>query len=163
MAANFRQFALVVRDVDKAMAGYWELLKIGPWDVRHFTNQTVRDFRVDGKLVEEPFEFICAVTWAGHMELELVQPVRGPNIYWRFLEKNGEGLHHVKDVMSDEEIPAALERFARRGISVLQSGWIDNDVHYYLDTVATLNMYYEIGNGGKIGPAPRRYPPDLRG
>lgn len=160
MAANFRQFALVVRNIDRAMAAYWELLGIGPWDVRHFNNRTVRDFRVDGKPVAEPFEFICAVTWAGDMEMELIQPVKGPNVYWRFVETKGEGLHHVKDVMPDAEIPAALERFAKQGIRVLQSGWIDNDVHYYLDTEATLGMYYEIGNGGKIGPPPRRYPPD---
>ena len=158
--ANYRQVALVVRDVDKAMERYWTLLGIGPWDVRHFTNETVRDFHVDGQRVEEDFEFICAVTWEGDVELELIQPVKGPNIYWRHLEEEGEGLHHIKDVMSDDEIPAALERFLERGHEVIQTGWIDEDVHYYVDTKDALGMVYEIGNGGPIGPPPRRYPPD---
>jgi hypothetical protein len=43
---------------------------------------------------------------------------------------------------------------------VIQTGWIDEDVHYYLDTKDVLGMVYEIGNGGPIGPPPRRYPPD---
>jgi hypothetical protein len=159
--ANYRQVALVVRDVDEAMERYWTLLGIGPWDVRHFTNETVRDFHVDGRPVEEDFEFICAVTWEGDVELELIQPVKGPNIYWRHLEEEGEGLHHIKDVMPDEQIPAALERFRERGHEVIQTGWIDQDVHYYLDTKDALGMVYEIGNGGPIGPPPRRYPPDL--
>jgi len=158
--ANYRQVALVVRDMEKAMERYWTLLGIGPWDVRHFTNETVRDFHVDGERVQEPFEFICAVTWEGDVELELIQPVEGPNIYWRHLDEEGEGLHHIKDVMPDEEIPAALERFRERGHNVIQTGWIDQDVHYYLDTKDALGMVYEIGNGGPIGPPPRRYPPD---
>ena len=158
--ANYRQVALVVRDMEKAMERYWTLLGIGPWDVRHFTNETVRDFHVDGQRVHEPFEFICAVTWEGDVELELIQPVEGPNIYWRHLDEEGEGLHHIKDVMPDEEIPAALERFRERGHNVIQTGWIDQDVHYYLDTKDALGMVYEIGNGGPIGPPPRRYPPD---
>jgi hypothetical protein len=37
---------------------------------------------------------------------------------------------------------------------------MDEDVHYYLDTKDVLGMVYEIGNGGPIGPPPRRYPPD---
>jgi hypothetical protein len=155
---NYRQIALVVRDVDATMKLWWEVLGIGPWDVRHFTPETVRDFHVDGRRVEEPFDFICAVTWVGEVELELIQPITGPNIYWRHLERHGEGLHHVKDVMPDEEIPAVLEDFARRGYGVMQTGWIDQDVHYYLDTARDLGMVYEIGNGGPIGPAPRRYP-----
>lgn len=157
---NYRQIALVVRDVDKAMQFWWNVLGIGPWDVRHFTPETVRDFHVDGERVDEDFEFICAVTWVGEIEFELIQPISGPNIYWRHLEAKGEGLHHIKDVMPDADIPAALEHLAQQGYDVIQTGWIDEDVHYYLDTQDDLGLVYEIGNGGPIGPPPRRYPPD---
>jgi methylmalonyl-CoA/ethylmalonyl-CoA epimerase len=155
---NYRQIALVVRDVEATMKTWWELLGIGPWDVRHFTPETVRDFHVDGTRVDEHFDFICAVTWVGDIEFELIQPIAGPNIYWRHLETKGEGLHHVKDVMPDDQIPGVVESFGRRGHDVLQTGWIDDDVHYYLDTERELGMVYEIGNGGRIGPPDRRYP-----
>lgn len=160
MPRKYKQIALVVRDVEKAMKHYWEILGIGPWDVRHFTPATVRDFYVHGQRVTEGFDFICAVTWVGEIELELVQPIEGPNIYWKFLEEHGEGLHHIKEIVADEDIPAVLQDFKEKGIEVLQTGWIDNDVHYYLDTEALLSMVYEIGNGGKIGAPERRYPPD---
>ncbi len=157
---NYRQVAWVVRDVDRAMEQWWSLLGVGPWDVRSFTNATVRDFQVGGRPVDEEFEFVCAVTWVGEVELELIQPVKGPNIYWRHLDEHGEGMHHVKDVMSDEECERTIERFRARGHEVIQTGWIDGDVHYYFDTAAELGSIYEIGNGGPIGPPPRRYPPD---
>lgn len=155
---NFRQVAFVVRDVYAAMDQWSKLLGVGNWSVRHFTPETVRDFHVDGKPVTEPFDFICAVTWVGDVELEIIQPIEGPNIYWRHLEEKGEGLHHIKDVMPDAEIPAVLEKFAAEGCAVMQTGWIDDDVHYYLDTFDKLGLIYEVGNGGKISPATEVYP-----
>lgn len=155
---NYRQIALVVRDVYGAMDHWSSLLGVGPWDVRHFTQDTVRDFHVDGRRVTEEFDFICAVTWVGQVEMELIQPIKGPNVYWRHLDEHGEGLHHIKDVMPDEDIPGALEYFEREGCRVLQTGWIDEDVHYYLDTKDRLGMVLEIGNGGWIGPPAERYP-----
>jgi hypothetical protein len=159
---NYKQIALVVRDVYATMDQWSTLLGIGPWDVRHFTEHTVRDFHYNGKPVTEPFDFICAVTWVGEVEMELIQPIAGPNIYWKHLEEHGEGLHHIKDVMPDEEIPAVIKHFEERGCPVIQTGWIDNDVHYYFDTKQALGMIYEIGNGGKIGPAEEVYPPVAR-
>ena len=158
MTRKIKQIALVVKDVQKAMDQFVNVLGIGPWDVRHFTPAKVRDFKIDGQPVTENFDFICAVCWEGDIEFELIQPIKGPNIYWKHLEEKGEGLHHVKEVLSDAEIPAALQEFADKGIRVLQTGWIDNDVHYYLDTEPTLGFVYEIGNGGKIGAPDRRYP-----
>jgi hypothetical protein len=152
-----KQIAVVVKDVQASMEHYWKILGIGPWDVRHFTNASVRNFQVDGKPVTEPFEFICAVCWHGDLEYELIQPIKGPNIYWKFLEK-GEGLHHYKEIVSDERMSEVLGDFEAKGIRVLQTGWIDNDVHYYLDTEHLLGFVYEIGNGGKIGAPDRRYP-----
>jgi hypothetical protein len=45
---NYKQIALVVKDVYKAMDEWSALLGIGPWDVRHFTQETVRDFHYMG-------------------------------------------------------------------------------------------------------------------
>ena len=155
---KYKQIAIVVKDIDKALKNWHEMLGIGPWAVRTFNPSTVRDFHVDGKLVTEDFEFIIAVCWEGDIEWELIQPVRGPNIYWRHLESEGEGLHHVKEILPDELIPGVIADFAARGIPVTQTGWIDGDVHYYFDTKETLGYIYELGNGGPISPATKTYP-----
>jgi hypothetical protein len=41
---------------------------------------------------------------------------------------------------------------------VIQTGWIDGDVHYYFDSKAQLGYIYELGNGGPISPATKSYP-----
>ena len=40
MKGEIKQICILVEDVHKAMENYWELLGIGPWDVRHFTPET---------------------------------------------------------------------------------------------------------------------------
>jgi hypothetical protein len=157
---KYKQVAIVVKDAQKTMKHYWEILGIGPWDVRHFTPKTVRDFHYNGERVTEDFEFMCCVCWEGDVELEIIQPVKGPNVYWKFLEEKGEGLHHIKEIWSDEEIPQVLQDLKAKGFDVMQTGWIDNDVHYYLNTENELGFNLEIGNGGKIGAPDYRYPPD---
>lgn len=155
---NIKQLAIVVDDVKKAMNNYAHYLDVTGWDVRHFTPQKVRNFFVGGKPITEGFEFICAVTWINDMEIELIQPVKGPNIYWDFLNKNGSGFHHIKDVFSDEEIAGEKKRLEPYGIEVMQTGWIDDDSHYYMSTEKYLDMILEFGNGGKIGAPDYVYP-----
>lgn len=84
MKGKIKQICVLVDDVQKAMKEYWEKFGIGPWDIRHFTPDTVHDLYVRGEAVTEGFDFICAVCWAGDMEFELIQPIKGPNIYWEF-------------------------------------------------------------------------------
>ena len=46
MKGSIKQICILVDDLDTAMKNYWENFGIGPWDVRHFTPDTVRDFYV---------------------------------------------------------------------------------------------------------------------
>lgn len=155
---NYKQIAVLTDNVDQYMREFWNILEIGPWDVRHFTKETVRDLKIDGKPCEEEFDFICAVCWVGDMELEVIQPIKGPVIYWDYLNKVGTGFHHIKDVMSDDVLPGVIDGFAEKSLKIWQTGWIDNDVHYYLNAAKDLKMVLELGNGGKIGAPDYIYP-----
>ena len=159
MKGEIKQICILVDDLETAMKNYWEKFGIGPWDVRHFTPETVRDFYVRGEKVTEDFDFICAVTWEGDIEYELIQPIKGPNIYWDHLNRFGSGMHHFKIVIrDDEELAAYVKELEAKGLTVTQTGWIDNDVHYYVDSYDKLGLVLELGNGGKIGEAEEVYP-----
>jgi hypothetical protein len=55
-------------------------------------------------------------------------------------------------------VPAetALQEYRNGGIGVLQSGKVDEDEHYYLDTESIFGFVYEIGSHGKIRSPDRR-------
>jgi hypothetical protein len=48
---KYKQIALVVNDIEKSLKHWYEVLGIGPWAVRSFNPNTVKDFKVDGKVV----------------------------------------------------------------------------------------------------------------
>jgi methylmalonyl-CoA/ethylmalonyl-CoA epimerase len=148
------QVAMVVRDMDQAMKRHWDVFKIGPWDIYEFNASKVQNYEYRGK----PATHSCliAITWRGDTQLELMQPLTGYSIYDEHLERHGEGLHHIKLYYAD--CKKAVADFARRGYPVIQSGRIDEDEHYYLDTEKDYGYIIELGNAGRIRPAERRYP-----
>ena len=153
------QICIVVRDIDRSMEKYWNTLGIGPWDVYTFSSETVKEFTLHGKPVED-FKYKIALAMLGDMQWELIQPIKNVPIYEDFLREKGEGIHHIKEKVNDDDIEEILEKFKQKGIEVTVSGKFDEDVFIYLDTEPTLGMIYEIGNCGKIRAPERRYPPN---
>lgn len=149
------QVAYVVRDLEAAMKRHWDTFGIGPWDIYQFEPGKVENYVYRGK----PATHTCliAVTWSGDTQLELMQPLTGYSIYDEHLEKHGEGLHHIKLFYAD--CHKAVEEFTRKGYPVIQSGRIDEDEHYYLDTEKDFGYVIELGNAGRIRAAERVYPP----
>ena len=142
------QIGYVVTEIEKSIAEYSKRLGIGPWDIYTFCAPDLRDARYRGKPIDH--KFIIALVWNRTTQLELIQPLVGTNIYTEFLDRRGDGLHHIKEWVDDCQ--KELEEYRKRGIDVLQSGKFDEDEHYYLDTESIFGFVYEIGNNGKIRP-----------
>jgi methylmalonyl-CoA/ethylmalonyl-CoA epimerase len=148
------QVAMVVRDMDAAMKRHWDDFGIGPWDIYQFEPSKLTNYMYRGK----PATHSCliAVAWSGDTQLELMQPLTGYSIYDEHLERRDEGLHHIKLFHADCQ--KAVADFTRRGYPVIQSGRIDDDEHYYLDTEKDYGYIIELGNAGRIRAAERRHP-----
>jgi methylmalonyl-CoA/ethylmalonyl-CoA epimerase len=157
------QIAWVTRDLEKSIKAWVENLKIGPWTVLTFTNQTLKYLKVDDKTVTEPFKFLIGISWIGDMQLELIEPVYGPTIYEAFIQKHGEGLHHIKERIADDAIEGVVQGYRDQGIGVTQTGQFETDFHYYLNTEPKLDFIYELGNCPILQLTPDKfstYPPE---
>jgi methylmalonyl-CoA/ethylmalonyl-CoA epimerase len=148
------QVAHVVHDLYKTLDTYWNKMGIGPWDIYELKPPLLRESMYRGKPSDHTYLVGCL--WIGDRHYEVIQPLTGYSIYDEFLEKKGEGFHHVKEWVDD--CAKAVEEFKENGIEVIQSGKIDEDEFYYLDTEPILGIVYELGNNGKIRPPEKRYP-----
>ncbi|WP_156689974.1 VOC family protein [Mycobacterium sp. Marseille-P9652] len=115
------QIAWVTRDLDATETALTGLLGVRKWvripDV-HFAPDTC-SYR--GK----PADFVAGISlsYLGDMQLELISPVRGENIYSDFLRESGPGLHHIcMEAQTPEQFDAALAEAADRGAPVVQQG-----------------------------------------
>jgi methylmalonyl-CoA/ethylmalonyl-CoA epimerase len=155
---KIHQIAWVTRDLEKSMKAWVDNLKVGPWTVLTFTEKTLKYLDVDGKRVTEPFKFLIGISWIGEIQVELIQPVYGPMIYEAFIQKHGEGLHHFKERISQDDIDEVLNEYQERGIEVTQTGQFKEDFHYYLNTEPKLDFVLELGNCPLLNLAKDEFP-----
>jgi catechol 2,3-dioxygenase-like lactoylglutathione lyase family enzyme len=155
---NVTQMALVVRDLDRAMA-YWSRLGIGPWQVYTFGPHRVQDMVYRGQA--RPYGFKFAICGNAITSFELIESTAGPNIYDEHLAAHGEGLHHLGYFVDD--INAAVAAMAERGFAVTQSGHgfgADGDGFYaYFDTEEQLGCVLEAVQAPRALPPPERWYP----
>jgi methylmalonyl-CoA/ethylmalonyl-CoA epimerase len=90
--------AIVVHNIEEALQVYEEALGLELTDVEEVPEQAVR----------------IAFLPVGESEIELVEPLSTGSGVAKFLEKRGEGLHHV--CFEVEDIEAALQDLADKGI-----------------------------------------------
>ncbi|VAZ75821.1 hypothetical protein LAUMK4_02680 [Mycobacterium persicum] len=112
-----RQIAWVTTDLDATETALTGLLGVRKWvripDV-HFAPDTCSYY-------DKPADFVASISlsYLGDMQLELLSPVRGENIYSDFLRDSGPGLHHIcMEVESPERLEAALVEATENGATV---------------------------------------------
>ncbi|NWF53227.1 MAG: VOC family protein [Syntrophaceae bacterium] len=131
------QVGIVVRDMDKAIGNYEAIFGIS------FPKVVVPDYFnrfYRGK--PENFRMKIGLAMVGDLQVELIQPLEGKTIYGEFLEKWGDGIHHLGfDINNLDE---RVEAFRKLGIGVLMSGERLGGKFAYMDTEGTVGIIVEL-------------------
>lgn len=126
------EIAIVTRDVRRTMAGL-SRTGIGPWRTYTFDPGNTTDQTYHG----EPSPFTMRVCFAemGGVAWELIQPVSGHTIFADFLDRHGEGLHHVAFDCNGLPFPERIAGFERRGFRMSQGGsWMGRNRFAFFET-----------------------------
>ncbi|GKU21760.1 unnamed protein product [Fusarium langsethiae] len=113
------EICIVTSDCKKTILEL-EKLGIGPFRIFEFNANTVSDRYFRGQPAE--FELMVAFADTGDMVWEIMQPVSGPSIMQEFLDRGGQGIHHVAFDCNHVPQQKRKEEFKKRGFEVLQSG-----------------------------------------
>ena len=144
------QWCIVVHDVRESAARFWSVARIGPWRITTLSPPGLTDTRLRGAPVTYSMK-VAFTTDTNGFAYELVQPLEGPSIYKEFLEKRGEGLHHIacEPAVSFEQ---TLADCRERGMDILMEG-VWRGLHYvYFDTERLFSTVIEIGKREYGGP-----------
>ena len=98
--------AIIVRNLEQALAFYRDTLGIEPSEVKAVPTEQVR------------IAFL-PLGGPGGSEIELIEPTTSDSSLTRFLEKRGEGLHHI--CLEVDDIDAALAEMREQGAPVLDA------------------------------------------
>lgn len=134
-----QQVCIVVKDIDRAIEYYTSTFGMGPF--------RVSDVDMEGVLLRgRPISTKIKVAFAesGPLQVELIQPVEGKNIYTEFLDSKGEGLHHLGFQVDD--LDAMLAELAKEGIEpVFHKSYPDLGIAFaYLNTDRIGGAIFEL-------------------
>jgi catechol 2,3-dioxygenase-like lactoylglutathione lyase family enzyme len=103
----------IVRDLDASIKYYSESFGLGPFNVSESS-------RTGALIRGKPGNYRLRQAFAemGQTLLELSQVMEGRPIQQEFLEKNGEGVHHLGFVV--EDLDAQVAELQKRGFKVIQ-------------------------------------------
>ena len=142
MLREIVQVCIVVRDVEKTAKVFAEKFGIGPFRIK-ITNCPSSRASVHG----EPADFTMKLGFArvGPMTLELVETLKGKTIYQEFLEKHGEGIHHI-GIPTPLPFDSELKKWQKLGIKPLQMSRMENPEEgwAYMDTQGLVGCILEI-------------------
>jgi len=134
------QMAYVVKDIRQAMAQWVERLNVGPWFLlEHFTGD-----RPVYRGRESQADVAIAMSFAGHMNVELIQPNdEHPSVYREIIETRGYGFHHWGIATAD--VDSDVARYKAMGLEVaFRAGVPTGGDVVYMDTHGQMPGFVEL-------------------
>ena len=104
MPKRIDHVAIIVRNIEQSLAFYRDTLGILPSEIKEVPSEQVR------------IAFL-PMGGPGGSEIELIEPTTPGSSLSKYLEKRGEGLHHI--CLEVDDINAALEEMKGKGAPVL--------------------------------------------
>ena len=101
MIKKIDHIAIAVRSIEEALQAYQEALGLELTDIKEMPEDAVR----------------VAFLPVGESEIELVEPTTTDSGVAKFVEKRGEGMHHI--CLEVEDIGAAVQDLAAKGIRLI--------------------------------------------
>lgn len=142
---EIKQLGIVVHDAEETAKNYWNIFGVGPWIFIDFKPPHLSEVTLHGIAInpEVNLQTKAAIAQWGDLQIELLQPVRGPSTYREFLKTRGQGIHHLSFAQVEDH-EAMISGFQRMGIETESSGLLGGAVTFtYLASQKELGTIYE--------------------
>jgi hypothetical protein len=138
---GFIQIALVVKDVEKAAKEWAELFNVPVPEIQDHSNRNNPDVTYRGKISN--YGMRMAVIEAGNWVIELSQPTGGDSTFQEFLDKHGEGVHHLGFEAGGKR-DAIVEELEEKGYKMRQIGFYPGSSWTIVDSEDRLGVNLNI-------------------
>src|SRR5262245_17939942 len=132
--------AFVVRDIEKSARAYADLFGVDVPTASLTHTQEKTNIHFNGKSTTGRAKL--AFLKLENITVELIEPVGGPSSWQEYLQKKGEGVHHIafKVKGMDEDIA----RLERKGGRMVQRGDFTGGSYSYVDMTKQLGVIVEL-------------------
>ncbi len=134
------QIGFVAKDAGRVARKLAEITGITPGDpiLTDSVEKAHTNFRGDPSSARAKLIFFNM----GQVSIEIIEPVGGPSTWREFLDKHGDGVHHIAfTVKSTKETAAGLSAY---GIPTVQSGIFEGGSYVYCEAEKELGVILEL-------------------
>jgi methylmalonyl-CoA/ethylmalonyl-CoA epimerase len=135
------QVAIIVRDIEKSVRVFAEFLGTPVPEIRKTQSLDVALTKYRGKPSEARAQLAFFDVGQG-LRLELIQPDEHPSTWREFLDKNGEGVHHI--AFAIKGMKEKIGRLESEGMTLVQTGEYKGGRYAYVDAVGKLKTIIEL-------------------
>jgi len=137
------QIGLIVKDVEKTKKKWAEFFNVPVPATVDSGEYEVTQTKYKGKAAKKSKCKMAFFEAGTNMQLELIQPNGEKSTWQDFLDKHGEGIHHIAFLVNGTK--KILETCEKKGIKCIQQGkYGDGGGEYaYLDTIKDLKCIIE--------------------
>jgi len=134
------QVAVVVKDIDKARNAWAQILGVKAPDVSVAESHISRPTLYMGNPSDAKAKL--AFFAMDNLQIELIQPLGGKSTWQEFLDKNGEGIHHI--AFQVKNIGGVEKEFALLKMPTIQQGGWDGGAYSYIDSSKEIGCILEL-------------------
>ena len=134
------QIGIIVKDVEKTASAYAGLFGIPRPAVVPIADDTFANTTYHGQASEAKGK--AAFFDLGPVQMELIEPLGAPSTWEEFLRTRGEGIHHI--AFKTQDMGAAREFLASKGMETVQQGGWDGGQYAYVDSSKQLGTILEL-------------------
>jgi hypothetical protein len=135
------QVGILVHDIEKTGRDWAAFLGVEMPEI-----QITGDIReAQTKYLGEPSEARARLAFfhvGENVDIELIEPDRGPSTWRRDLDANGEGFHHIAFVVKG--MKEGIEVCGKQGFKLLQTGEYTGGRYAYIDANEKLKLVLEL-------------------
>lgn len=134
------QVGIIVRDIGKSIKVWEKLLGLKVSGIVETEPQELTGMNYRGRASEGRAKL--AFFRLENITIELIEPIGGPSTWRNFLEKHGEGIHHIAFNVSDME--SVKDSLRRMGIGIEQEGHFTGGSYAYTNIENPLGAIVEL-------------------
>lgn len=137
---NVVQIGIIVSDIEKARNLWAKLLGVEPQPIIETDDWELTRMTFRGK--PSPGRAKLTFFKLENIVIELIQPIDGPTTWWDFLDKHGNGIHHIAFVTKN--VNESVKILSELGAVEEQKGLFRGGGYMYLDARKSLGAILEL-------------------
>lgn len=134
------QIGIVVRDIERSSKIWSKLLGVEVPKWTETEDESVTKMRYRGKPSSGRAKL--AFFTLENITIELIEPIGGPSTWKNFLDRHGEGVHHI--AFDVDKIESGIEALRKIGVDIEQKGNFTGGSYAYTCSVNGLGAILEL-------------------